>query len=55
MPAVHTTNQEIRGAVGETTGFLLEWEGQQNGAFYVSGDTVWVDDIEEIGRLNLFP
>ena len=50
MPAVHTTNQEIRGAVSETTGFLLEWEGQQNGAFYISGDTVWVDDIEEIGR-----
>lgn len=49
-PAVHTNNPEIRSAVGETTGFLLEWEGQENGAFYVSGDTVWVDEIEEIGR-----
>ena len=50
MPAVHTTDPEIRGAVGETTGFLLEWDGQRNGAFYISGDTVWVDDIKEIGK-----
>ena len=49
MPAVHTTNPEIREAVGETMGFLLEWDGQENGAFYISGDTVWVDEIEEIG------
>ncbi len=50
VPAVHTNNPEIRGAVGETTGWMLEWDGQQNGAFYISGDTVWIDDIEEIGR-----
>ena len=31
-------------------GFLLEWEGQQDGAFYLSGDTVWIDDIEEISK-----
>ena len=50
LPAVHTNNPEIRGAVGETTGFMLEWDGQQNGTFYISGDTVWVDELEEIGR-----
>lgn len=50
MPAVHTNDLSIRDAVGETMGFLLEWDGQQNGAFYVSGDTVWIDEIEEIGR-----
>ena len=50
MPAIHTTDEEIRPVIGETMGFLLEWEGQQNGAFYLSGDTVWIDDIEEIGR-----
>jgi L-ascorbate metabolism protein UlaG (beta-lactamase superfamily) len=49
-PAVHTSNPEIRGAVGETTGFLLEWDGQTNGALYLSGDTVWIKDIEEIGK-----
>ncbi len=31
-------------------GFLLEWEGQENGAFYISGDTVWIDDIQEIAN-----
>ena len=50
MPAVHTTNPEIRQAVGETMGFLLEWDDPEADAFYISGDTVWVDDIEEIGR-----
>ena len=36
--------------VGETTGFLLEWEGQNNGALYISGDTVWFNGIHEIAR-----
>ncbi|MEZ4680862.1 MAG: MBL fold metallo-hydrolase [Caldilineaceae bacterium] len=50
MPAVHTTNPELRPAIGETMGFLFEWPGQANGAFYVSGDTVWIDEIAEIGK-----
>lgn len=49
-PAVHTSNPDLREAVGEVTGFMLEWEGQKDGAFYVSGDTVWIDEILEIGR-----
>lgn len=36
--------------VGETTGFILEWEGQNHGALYISGDTVWFDGLREIGR-----
>ena len=50
MPAVHGTTEELRRATGETTGFLLEWPGQQNGPLYISGDTVWHDGIEEIGK-----
>lgn len=50
MPAVHTSNPALREIVGEVTGFMLEWEGQQGGAFYVSGDTVWIDDINEIAK-----
>lgn len=34
--------------VGETIGFLLEWQGQQNGGLYISGDTVWFNGIREI-------
>jgi L-ascorbate metabolism protein UlaG (beta-lactamase superfamily) len=36
--------------VGEVTGFVLEWEGQQHGVFYISGDTVWFHGLAEIGR-----
>ena len=50
MPAVHTSNPDLREAVGEVTGFMLEWEGQPGGPFYISGDTVWIDDILEIAK-----
>ncbi len=50
MPAVHTSNPDLREAVGEVTGFMLEWEGQPGGPFYISGDTVWIDEILEIAR-----
>jgi L-ascorbate metabolism protein UlaG (beta-lactamase superfamily) len=39
-----------RPIVGHVIGFVLEWEGQGNGAFWVSGDTVWFSEIPEIGR-----
>ena len=35
---------------GPTIGFLLEWEGQENGALYISGDTVFFPGIPEVGR-----
>lgn len=50
MPAVHTSNPDLREIVGEVTGFMLEWEGQESGAFYISGDTVWIDEMNEIAR-----
>ena len=50
MPAVHTSNPELRSVVVEVTGFMLEWQGQNSEAFYISGDTVWIDDIEEIAK-----
>ena len=36
--------------VGETTGFILEWNGQKRGALYISGDTVWFNGLSEIAR-----
>ncbi len=50
MPAVHTSNPDLRGAVGEVTGFMIEWKEQKSGTFYVSGDTVWIEDFKEIAR-----
>src|SRR2546423_3523026 len=29
-------------------GFVLKWDGQENGALYISGDTVYFDDLSEI-------
>lgn len=37
-----------RPLVGEVTGFLLTWEGQREGAIYVSGDTVLYGGIDRV-------
>jgi L-ascorbate metabolism protein UlaG (beta-lactamase superfamily) len=34
--------------VGETIGFVLEWNDQKHGALYISGDTVWFNGMHEI-------
>jgi L-ascorbate metabolism protein UlaG (beta-lactamase superfamily) len=38
-----------RPLVGEVVGFVLEWEGQSNGAFWISGDTVYFKGVAEVG------
>ncbi|MBK9924776.1 MAG: MBL fold metallo-hydrolase [Anaerolineales bacterium] len=49
VPARHgTLGSHI--LVGETTGFVLEWQGQKHGALYISGDTVWFNGLREIGQ-----
>ncbi len=39
-----------RPIVGPVIGFLLEWSGQQHGALYISGDTVWFRGVAEVAR-----
>jgi L-ascorbate metabolism protein UlaG (beta-lactamase superfamily) len=39
-----------RPLVGEVIGFVLEWEGQRNGALWISGDTVYFKGVAEVGR-----
>ncbi|GCE11939.1 MBL fold metallo-hydrolase [Tengunoibacter tsumagoiensis] len=39
---------ELEDAMGDVTGWILEWEGQQHGALYVSGDTVLFEALHEI-------
>lgn len=34
--------------VGEVVGFALTWEGQTNGALWISGDTVLYDGVREV-------
>ena len=47
-PAVHAESPEIQAATGATMGFVLEWDGQQNGALWITGDTVYFDGLEEV-------
>jgi L-ascorbate metabolism protein UlaG (beta-lactamase superfamily) len=49
MPARHGP-EEIKEASGPVTGWMLEWAGQQRGAFYISGDTVLFEGVEEVIR-----
>ena len=49
VPALHGPRMLTR-YIGEVTGFVLEWEGQSEGALYVSGDTILFADLAEIGR-----
>ena len=46
-PAQHG-NLIARPFAGQTIGFMLECEGQQNGALYISGDTIYYHGIDEI-------
>jgi L-ascorbate metabolism protein UlaG (beta-lactamase superfamily) len=49
MPARHGP-AAIQAAIGDVTGWMLEWEGQQHGALYISGDTVLYEAIVEISQ-----
>lgn len=49
-PAEHGALPEVRKATGDTMGFLLEWDGQKNGALYITGDTVYFPELEEVGK-----
>lgn len=35
---------------GDVTGFILQWDDEDNKAIYVSGDTVWYEGVAEIAQ-----
>jgi L-ascorbate metabolism protein UlaG (beta-lactamase superfamily) len=39
-----------RPIVGEVAGFMLEWDGQEAGALWLSGDTVYFRGLAEVAR-----
>ncbi len=49
-PARHGPEQVAPTYAGHVTGWLLEWDGQRNGAVYLSGDTVLFEGVEEVAR-----
>lgn len=38
----------IEPIAGDVTGFILQWENENEDAIYVSGDTVWYEGVAEI-------
>jgi L-ascorbate metabolism protein UlaG (beta-lactamase superfamily) len=40
----------VRPFAGETTGFMLEWDDQKEGALYITGDTIYYHGITEVAQ-----
>ncbi|PWU05106.1 MAG: MBL fold metallo-hydrolase [Bacteroidetes bacterium] len=38
------------GERGPVTGFVLNFKGETKGGVYISGDTVWFEGVEEVGK-----
>jgi L-ascorbate metabolism protein UlaG (beta-lactamase superfamily) len=50
VPAQHTNIKRLLYAVGQVIGFVIEWDNQENGALYISGDTVLFEGIYDIAQ-----
>ena len=48
-PCQHGSDEELHRIAGHVLGFVLEWDGQQGGVWYISGDTVFFPGVEEVG------
>jgi L-ascorbate metabolism protein UlaG (beta-lactamase superfamily) len=49
-PCQHASTKEWAEKLGHVIGFMLEWDGQQNGALYISGDTVYYEGVEQVAQ-----
>jgi L-ascorbate metabolism protein UlaG (beta-lactamase superfamily) len=50
IPAQHTNIKRLNKVMGRVLGFTIEWEGQENGCIYISGDTVLFEGIYELEK-----
>jgi L-ascorbate metabolism protein UlaG (beta-lactamase superfamily) len=48
IPAQHTNIKRLDRMMGKVLGFTIEWDGQENGCIYISGDTVLFEGIYEL-------
>jgi len=48
IPAQHTNIKRLGRVMGKVLGFTIEWDGQENGCIYISGDTVLFEGIYEL-------
>lgn len=37
----------------DVCGFVLKWDSQKHGALYISGDTVYFDELRELAKFNV--
>ncbi|MRG47278.1 MBL fold metallo-hydrolase [Chitinophaga sp. SYP-B3965] len=49
-PAQHRPSWIPEFVSGKVIGFVIEFDGQENGVIYISGDTVYFKGIDEVGR-----
>lgn len=49
-PCQHAPDKEWNKVAGHVIGFIIQWDGQQQGGLYISGDTVLFEGIYEIAR-----
>lgn len=49
-PAQHHPSWIPEFIAGKVIGFIIEFDGQENGVIYISGDTVYFSGIDEVGR-----
>lgn len=50
IPAQHTNIKRLDRLMGKVLGFTIEWDGQENGCIYISGDTVLFEGIYELSE-----
>ncbi|MEJ8844602.1 MBL fold metallo-hydrolase [Lacibacter sp. H375] len=50
IPAQHTNIKRLNKVMGKVLGFTIEWQGQENGCIYISGDTVLFEGIYELEK-----
>lgn len=50
IPAQHTNIKRLDRVMGKVLGFTIEWEGQENGCIYISGDTVLFEGVYQLAE-----
>lgn len=50
IPAQHTNIKRLDKMMGKVLGFTIEWNNQEKGCMYISGDTVLFEGIYELAK-----
>lgn len=50
IPAQHTNIKRLDRVMGNVLGFTIEWDGQENGCIYISGDTVLFEGVYQLAK-----